>query len=723
MLLQGPDLRAQIGSYPETIKDTMPTPEGVPDLFVVPDDLFDTEAGVSASDLEFPLYYNFYLKGRICRFVCHRHQIRPLMRVLKEAVFGPTSLFVETEYADGKESKGFPDLAREMAFYKSDPTRPGGRLRLKHMVEFLVFDQDRQVTLGSARLTSLGWNRYRLEGHGESVECSLQSCPGGSQMRAAESKEESLYEPPVFGVTMIGNGHGFDAGVRTSGFILWLDGKGVLVDPPVHTTRWMREQGINTRLIEDLVLTHCHADHDSGTLQKVLEEGRIRIHTTETVMRSFVAKYSALLGMRQKHLRSLFEFSPVTLGRRITLAGAKFLFRYTLHSIPTLGFEVELEGRSFYYSCDTLYDPERITAMAQQGVLSEERRDDLLDVPWDSSLILHEAGIPPIHTPIEVLSALPEEVKSRLYLTHVSASAIPAGSGLRLAQPGPTYTLEIPCPRPAKSLACKILDVLRHVDLFAELSLQRAEECVAMTEVRTYQPGEMVIEKGTYGDSFFMVASGEVEVLHAGLPQPILAGRYDYLGETAVITGQPRNADIVARTRTELLCISREDFLRLVRDTTVPSTFQRLARNRARGARWLFEKHRCLAHLSSLQKNQLLCRMRSATIRKGELLFRAGDPVSRYYLIDTGEVELCKDGREILLGPGSLVGELGEGMDSHLHSTSARASTDLWVYTIESEDMLNFFRSNPGTMIRIARWQHDRLERCCPPEASLRVSA
>lgn len=708
VLVEAPDLRLQIGSYPETIKDTLLSSQGVPDLYLVPDDLFDVEAGVSASDLEFPLYYNFFLKGRRCRFLCHARQVRPLMRVLKEAVFGPSSLRLEAEFPEGSQTPGFPDLAREMAYYKRDPGRAEGRLRLKHMLELLVYDDQNQHRLGETTITSLGGNRYRLEGFGESHLCQLPACPAALALGESQAPTREMV-PPRFGLTMIGNGHGFDAQARTSGFILWLDGRGVLVDPPVHTTQWMRQEGIDTRLIDDLILTHCHADHDSGTLQKVLEEGRVRLHTTETVRQSFVAKYSALTGLSRKALNSLFEFCPVLLGRPITLAGGKFRFHYTLHSIPTLGFQVEFGGASLFYSCDTLYDPDRMKAMAHEGVLSEERLDALLNVPWDSTVILHEAGIPPLHTPIEVLSQLPETIKKRLLLTHVSANAIPADSGLRLAQPGAEATLSIPCQPTEKGLACKILDVLRHVDLFAELSLQRAEECVAMTELRRYAPGQTVITKGTYGDAFFMVASGEVEVLHEGLPQRTVIGRYDYLGETAVITGQPRNADIVARTETELLCISKEDFLRLVRGSSIPNTFQRLAANRAQGARWLFEKHRSLATLSPMQRNQLLCRMHRTFIPQGQQLFRAGDPVERTFLIDSGQVQLIGESHSPIVGPGCLVGELGDGLEDGVHRFGAQAHTDLWAYSIGASEMAAFFQCNPGTLVRAARWQKECL--------------
>ena len=38
----------------------------------------------------------------------------------------------------------------------------------------------------------------------------------------------------------------------------------------------------------------------------------------------------------------------------------------------------------------------------------------LLDFPWHHDIILHEAGVPPLHTPIRVLSELDADIKARL---------------------------------------------------------------------------------------------------------------------------------------------------------------------------------------------------------------------------------------------------------------------------------------------------------------------
>jgi hypothetical protein len=55
--------------------------------------------------------------------------------------------------------------------------------------------------------------------------------------------------------------------------------------------------------------------------------------------------------------------------------------------------------------------------------------------------LLHEAGAPPIHTPLRVLQELPKEVRDRLYIVHTAA--IPSDCGLRVAPTGTAGTLRL----------------------------------------------------------------------------------------------------------------------------------------------------------------------------------------------------------------------------------------------------------------------------------------
>lgn len=74
--------------------------------------------------------------------------------------------------------------------------------------------------------------------------------------------------------------------------------------------------------------------------------------------------------------------------------------------------------------------------------MSKARADDLRNLPLqETDLLLHEAGAPPIHTPLEVLMNLPLRVKKRLYVVHTSN--IPKEYDLRVAPTGTAGTLRL----------------------------------------------------------------------------------------------------------------------------------------------------------------------------------------------------------------------------------------------------------------------------------------
>ncbi|MBX3168874.1 MAG: cyclic nucleotide-binding domain-containing protein [Candidatus Eremiobacteraeota bacterium] len=701
LLAERGNFTLQVGAYPETIKDTMTAKQGVPDLFLVPRELFDHQLGISAVELEFPLYYNFYLKKRKLRFVCHRSQLRAILRVLKESLFGPTSLRHDLEYRHGSDSPGFPDLVKEMAYFKKDPSLPRGRLRLADCILPILFNESGRCEVDGVTICDLGNDEYRLEAEGDSRDFRfVAGC--GVEPPSSESPP-SEYHPPTFGITLIGSGHGFDSKAKTSGFVIWLDGKGVLIDPPVHTTAWLKSQGINPRSIEDIVLTHCHADHDSGTLQKVLQEGRVRLHTSPTILQSFTRKYRALTGLSQTQFLSLFDFHPVMLDESVNIAGGTFRFQYRFHPVPTLGFETFFRGKSFAYSCDTLWDPEVLQKLADEGLFSPSRAEDLIDFPWHHTLVLHEAGIPPIHTPVSVLARLPAEVKEHIHLVHISDSAIPEDSGLRLAPTGAADSLIIPVPETELSLAQRSLDLLAHIDLFRSLNVDKAAEFLRFAQYRSYDAGEQVIQSGQPGNDFYMIMSGEAEIRRQGVTFRVLS-RYEYFGEFAVVEDSPRMADVFARTKLEVLIMSRYDFLCFLRGTPLLPLFRRVARNRLHYAEDLVQLNPRLSELTSYQRSQLMSLLLPRKVEEGQVLYERGSELTHYYIVAEGSFRLeGLDGPPVIATPGVFLGQVSLDLDTGYHIRTAVAETKSRVLEAPVSQMLDFFRMNPGFTFRLGR--------------------
>ena len=140
-----------------------------------------------------------------------------------------------------------------------------------------------------------------------------------------------------------------------------------MIDPPPQSTSILLANNIPPSLITGVIITHCHADHDAGTFQKILNEGRITMMTTKTIHDSFLRKYSALSGLDYKLLSESFHFRPVKIVEDIKMRGGTFRFFYSLHAIPCVGFEVFLGDKSIVFSADHMNDPPKIKQVSERS--------------------------------------------------------------------------------------------------------------------------------------------------------------------------------------------------------------------------------------------------------------------------------------------------------------------------------------------------------------------
>lgn len=178
-------------------------------------------------------------------------------------------------------------------------------------------------------------------------------------------KAPPSFHPPSFGVTILGNSHGFDASGSVSGYVLWINGRGVMIDPPPYSSATLEREGIRPRTIVGIVLTHTHADHDAGAFQKVLTGSPVVVITTPTIYKSFIRKYAALASLSPALLQHSHRYKPAIIGQPLRFQGATFHFFYSLHAIPCVGFRVEWRGRSMVFTGDHMNKPVEIDKLQQ----------------------------------------------------------------------------------------------------------------------------------------------------------------------------------------------------------------------------------------------------------------------------------------------------------------------------------------------------------------------
>ncbi|NUP08086.1 MAG: cAMP/cGMP-dependent 3',5'-cyclic-AMP/GMP phosphodiesterase [Polyangiaceae bacterium] len=688
----------QIGVPPETIKDSMALGLPSPAIYVVPPVLFDRRRGLNLAEIEFPAYYNFFaLKRRATLVVESESTANRLRTMMRESLFASRRPTNPDEFADEFPVEARPDFARETDHFRRGPS--GNCLDVDDLLDFCVMENDR-ATVRGVTIEKRQHNTYAISVGGQDVTV-LPAAVDIPERILPSSARVGSFDPPAFGLTVLGASHGFDPQGKTTGFLLWIGRRGVLIDPPVDTTHHLREAGVMPKIIDGVILTHCHADHDSGVFAKLLEEGRTRLYTTPTILASFLRKYSSLSGISEDALRETFSFCPVRIGQATPINGAELFFFYTLHSIPTIGFEAFYGGKSLAFSADTLYEPTQIQRIADLGVISPERRDRLIDFPWHHTVVFHEAGVPPLHTPVSALAALPDDVKERLYLVHIARKDVPEGTNLKTADVGLENTLRIDVERPHFADAIDVLNVFCSIDFFRELPMSRARELLLLAKRRKVDAGERIIAQDSEGHEFFVIVQGSVTVTKNGAyVKSYHAG--DYFGETALVLNQPRTADVVARTSVELLTLDRHGFLYLLRGTDIPTRLVRLARAREARSWELLEQNSALRQLSSPQKTQLMTYLEQVRLGEGDVLWRAGEPASYAYIIDAGRVLLEGDEmNRTTFGPATFFADVDTMRAYGPHDTTAHVVEGGQAYRMGSNDLLKFLDGNPGVLLSL----------------------
>lgn len=682
----------QFGSPPETIKDTMFLEGGVPQVFVLPNEFFSWTKGISVAELEFPIYYNFFFRRKKTFIICSEKQYRRFKEVLRESIFGPRNLDLTCDYELLNGNTYIPDIKSEHNFFSST-------FKFQDMVGFGIF-KDNQFTIHGTTIRKKENGDFSVSIGANHVT----DVPGKMEYKGFYAIGERLREPfipPLFGVTCLGPSHGFDPEENTSGFIIWLNHSGIMIDPPVNSTEWLLDSNVNPKFIDSIILTHCHADHDAGTFQKILEEGKITIYTTETIMKSFLYKYSTFTNVSQEYLKSLFTFQPIKINKPEFIYGGKFQMFYTLHSIPTIGFKMEYQDQSFVYSSDHNNDPEIHEKFLREGIISQERYEELRNFPWDSNVIFHESGVPPLHTPIKYLDSLPEEVKKKTVVYHIAAKDFPKETSLTLAKFGIENTLYFPMTPPRFEKASQILGVLKNLDLFEGLSISKAMEFINIVEEVTFKKGEIIINKGDSADKFYIIYFGNVSVVSEGLVSKKVYGTYDYFGEVALITDQKRTAAVIAETDVVVYTISKDKFLSFISGTEFEKTLAKVARMRDAES-WNVLSSSSFQALTATQKTLLESMMTPIEIDQPSILMQEGHIMEQIYIIRKGEVKVEQKGKlKGVLKRGDYVGSLIRIRRGHPSEYTYINEDSVSLYKVSHDDVIRFVTRNPGLMMKL----------------------
>ncbi len=116
-----------------------------------------------------------------------------------------------------------------------------------------------------------------------------------------------------------------------------------------------------------------------------------------------------------------------------------------------------------------------------------------------------------------------------------------------------------------------VTDFLATVNGFNAIATEELEAIADNIESSRYTPDQHLIKRGDQGDTMHIIRSGRVRVplldKETGKTKLVVhLGPGDMVGEMALLTGERRNADVIAETPVETLDINRDTLQPLLRD-------------------------------------------------------------------------------------------------------------------------------------------------------------
>jgi CRP/FNR family cyclic AMP-dependent transcriptional regulator len=112
-------------------------------------------------------------------------------------------------------------------------------------------------------------------------------------------------------------------------------------------------------------------------------------------------------------------------------------------------------------------------------------------------------------------------------------------------------------------------EVLRRVPFFAEIEPSKLKLLAFMSERVAFDPGMRLFRQGDPGDAAYLIIAGEAEVIAETPAGPLVLatlGANEIVGEMAILGNVPRAATVRAKGRLITLRISKEPFMRMVRE-------------------------------------------------------------------------------------------------------------------------------------------------------------
>ena len=200
-----------------------------------------------------------------------------------------------------------------------------------------------------------------------------------------------------------------------------------------------------------------------------------------------------------------------------------------------------------------------------------------------------------------------------------------------------------------------------------------------------FEANERIITKGEPGNVFYIVKSGKVRCSDAGdntALEDLVLGEGDYFGERALMTNEPRAANVTAQTHVVAMALDRQAFDELLGPLkdVIDSNL---------GVR-ILQSVPILTALSPLERETLFKAFQTLRINAGDFAIREGESGSTFYIVKSGTLRVTKasetgESQIATLSSGEYFGEMAL-LEEEPRKASVQAVSDVELLALEQAE-------------------------------------
>jgi hypothetical protein len=610
-----------VGAPPEALKVLVLWEFPAPDTVILPPDpLFAN--GINQASFEFLLYNHLFVQGGLrdrkpFTVVCDPGQKPRAEALIRQMLRGP----YEEEMARWRTPAA---QRRQLLVEMNAVSGLVAKLGLEEMARVIAFTDGRAELDDGTVIENLPDQEVRIHCRGDAL-----SVPRKAQSRAPLPLYFADVDKPLvgprFGLQVIGSASGFSGSEWGSCFIVWINGQPLIIDGTPYLGDHLKRLGVEDDHILGYLITHNHEDH-ANAIGQLINRRPVNVLTSGAVMAGLVVRLSAILECPQDEVRRLIRWVPLhpgmnDFGEPLHWFGAEIRTWYSVHTIPTLGVDVSMNGKHIRMPGDTLWG-RQLDPLLQDKVISHQRYDFIQHTYDNADIVVADAGGGPIHPdPQEVHELLGHEHCSKLMVTHIPEFA---RQFLPPAEPGTSVVL---IPReertPEEAMGLFGSPVLRDVPERWLLSLLYGSE--------VFNPGEEPID---LRDCALFVLTGSLSLRHGEEENALQRGDLFHAG----LVPQMSDPQLVSTAKwTRLLRVPGPLYQAFLKDTGIGRRLERLYRTRPW---WRLVTGEELG-LDTLVALAELCRERS--LGAGDMVVRQGEPANHFYVVTAGRVEVVRE--------------------------------------------------------------------------------